>query len=150
VSERSGCALTELTTLEVLDTATQGGPPAHVRSSKVLEAIEERTGLGPRYAYEMLLDLTRPWVLPIVTVAVQGNGGSRSYAPAAGPEFTQTRPSQAGALVLEAEAHRMAPVPVGLINGTTYRGGTRPALDPFAVLAALRRLLEDPGTPTTS
>jgi hypothetical protein len=38
-------------------------------------------------------------------------------------------------------------VPVGLINGSTYRGGTRPPLDPSGVLAALRRLLEDPGVP---
>jgi hypothetical protein len=49
--------------------------------------------------------------------------------------------------VLDAEAHRLAPVPIGLINGTTYRGGARPPLDPFAVLAALRRLLEDRGVP---
>jgi hypothetical protein len=41
----------------------------------------------------------------------------------------------------------MAPIPVGIINGTTYRGGKRPPLEPFRVLAAVRRLLDDPGVP---
>jgi hypothetical protein len=80
-------------------------------------------------------------------VTVQGNAGDRSFPQPADPEYTQCRPSRAGRLVLEAEAHRLAPVPAGLINGTTYRGGARPPLDPFAVLGALRRLLEDPGVP---
>ncbi|MGH3155100.1 MAG: hypothetical protein ACRDNF_00780, partial [Streptosporangiaceae bacterium] len=147
MSDRSGCSLAELTALGVLDAEVGERPQAYLESSKALEAIEERVGLGPRYAYEMLLDLARPWVVPIPTVAVQGNAGGRSFGPPADPGYTQARPSQAGSLVLEAEAHRMAPVPVGLFNGTTHRGGTRPPLDPFAVLAALRRLLEDPGAP---
>jgi len=53
-----------------------------------------------------------------------------------------------GQLVLAAEAHRVAPIPVGLINGTAYRGGTQPPLAPFANLAALRRrLLQEPDVP---
>jgi hypothetical protein len=83
-------------------------------------------------------------VIPIATVAVQGNKGDRSFPMAAGPGYTECRTSHVGQLVLLAEAHRLAPVPVGLINGTTNRGGTHPSLEPFAVLTALRRLLDDP------
>ena len=115
-------------------------------SAKALARIEERIGLGPRYAYELMLDLARPWIIPVRTVAVTGNYGDRSFPPA-GPEYTECRPSHAGQVVIDAEARRLAPVPVGLINGTAYRGGTQPPLDPFRVLAALRRLLEDARVP---
>jgi hypothetical protein len=144
VSERTGCTFIELAVLESLDAATGGRSRAYARSAKVLAGIEERSGLGPIYSYELLLDLARPWIIPVATVAVQGNKGDRSFPMAAGPGYTECRPSQVGQLVLMAEAHRLAPVPVGLINGTTYRAGTQPSLEPFAVIAALRRLLEDP------
>jgi hypothetical protein len=75
-----------------------------VRSAKALAAIEERIGLGPWYAYDLLLDLARPWVIPIATVAVQGNKGDRSFPMAAGPGYTECRLSQVGQLVLMAEA----------------------------------------------
>lgn len=112
-----------------------------------MAAIEERIGLGPRYGYEVLLDLARPWIVPVPTVSVVGNKGDRDFPEASGPEYTECRPSHAGQIVLDAEAHRLAPVPVGIINGTTYRGGMQPPLEPLRVLAALRALLEDPRTP---
>lgn len=116
-------------------------------SAKVLAGIDDRIGLGPRYAYELLLDLARPWITPVPLVAVEGNAGDRSGSSAADPEYTRCRPSRAGRLVLDAEARRLAPVPAGLINGTSYRGGARPPLQPSGVLAAVRRLLEDPAAP---
>jgi hypothetical protein len=112
-----------------------------------LAGIEERIGLGPRYGYEMLMDLARPWIVPVPTVIVMGNKGDRDFPEAAGPEYTECRPSHAGQSVLDAEAHRLAPIPVGIINGTTYRGGMQPPLEPLRVLAALRRLLADPHAP---
>ena len=147
MSDRSGCTAVELAVLEALDAATSGRPRAYARSARVLAGIEERIGLGPRYAYEALLDLARAWIIPVRTVAVMGNAGDRYFSPAAGPGYTESRTSYAGQLALDAEAGRLAPVPLGLINGTTYRGGTQPPLEPFRVLAALRRLLEDPGVP---
>jgi hypothetical protein len=144
VSERTGCTFIDLAVLESLAAATGGRSRAHARSAKVLAGIEERSGLGPIYSYELLLDLARPWIIPVATVAVQGNKGDRSIPVAAGPGYTECRPSQVGQLVLAAEAGHLAPVPVGLINGTTNRGGTQPSLEPFAVLTALRRLLDDP------
>lgn len=144
MSDRSGVAPVELAVLEVLDAAVSGRPRAHARSATALAGIEERLGLGPRYAYDLLLDLARPWVIPVRTVTMQGNVGDRSFPDAAGPGYTECRPSQVGQLVLAAEAQQLAPVPVGLINGTTYRGGTQPPLEPRRVLAALRWLLDDP------
>lgn len=112
-------------------------------SAKVLAAIDERIGIGRRYAYEMLLDLARPWVIPLPTVAVAGNRGDRAFPVPTVPEYTECRLSHVGQLVLAAEAHRLAPVPLGLINGTTYQGGTQPPLKPSAVLAARQRLHRD-------
>lgn len=147
MSDRTGSGLAELAILEALSAATGGRPRAHVVCTKALAGIEQRIGLGPRYGYEVLLDLARPWIIPLPTVSVVGNKGDRDFPEAAGPEYTECRPSHVGQLVLDAEAHRLAPVPVGIINGTTYRGGMQPPLEPLRALAALRRLLEDPRAP---
>jgi hypothetical protein len=95
----------------------------------------------------VLLDLARPWIIPLPMVTVGGNKGDRDFPEAAAPAHTECRPSHTGQLVLDVEAHRLAPVPVGIINGTTYRGGKRPPLEPFRVLAAVRKLLTDPEVP---
>lgn len=147
MSDRTGSGLVELAVLETVSAATASRPRAHVVCTKAVAGIEERIGLGPRYGYEVLLDLARPWIIAVPTVSVVGNKGDRSFPEAPGPEYTECRPSHAGQLVLDAEAHRLAPVPVGIINGTAYRGGAQPPLEPFRVLAALRRLLEDPRAP---
>jgi hypothetical protein len=84
---------------------------------------------------------------PIRLVAHSGNFGDRTFPEPANPGYTDCRVSHAGRLVLAAEAHRLAPVPAGLINGSTGQGGTRPPLKPFRVLGALRRLIENPRLP---
>jgi hypothetical protein len=147
VSDRTGSGLVELAVLETLSAATGGRPQARVVGTKAVAGIEERIGLGPRYGYEVLLDLARPWIIPVPAVSVVGNKGDRSFPDASGPAYTECRPSHVGQLVLDAEAHRLAPVPMGIINGTAYRGGMQPPLEPLRVLAALRRLLEDPHAP---
>lgn len=50
-------------------------------------------------------------------------------------------------MVLDAEAGHLAPVPIGLINGTSYRGGTHPPLEPGRVITALRHLIAHPDIP---
>jgi hypothetical protein len=143
MSDRSGVGLTGLAVLETLEALTAGRPRAYVTSAEAVSGIEERTGLRPRYGYEVLTDLVRPWIMPVRLVAGRGNFGDRSFPDPAEPEYTRCRPSHAGRLALDAEAQRLAPVPVGLINGTAYGSGTQPPLEPFWVLAALARLLED-------
>src|SRR5450755_207222 len=125
MSDRSGIGLVELSALETLETLTAGRTRVFPGSDKVLAEIEDRIGLGPRYAYDVLLDLARPWRVPVRLVDFQGGSGDRHF-PADDPEYARCRLSLAGQLALDAEAHRLAPVPAGLINGTTYRGGTRP------------------------
>ncbi len=143
MSDRSGVGLVGLAVLETLEALTAGRPRAYVASAEAASGIEERTGLRPRYGYEVLTDLVRPLIMPVRLVAGWGNFGDRSSPDLAEPEYTRCRPSHVGQLVLKAEAHRLAPVPVGLINGTAYGGGAQPPLEPFRVLAALARLLED-------
>ena len=144
MSDRSGAGLVELAVLQELKALTAGRPQAHVPSARALAEIEERIGLGPRYGYQVLADLARPWTIPVRTVSGLGNFGDRDFPEPSEPPYTKCRPSHAGQLILDAEAGRLPPVPVGLINGTTYRGGSQPPLEPFRVLAALRRLLDDP------
>ena len=43
-------------------------------------------------------------------------------------------------MALDAEHGRLAPVPIGLINGTAHDGGPQPS----ALLAAVRRAVEQP------
>ncbi len=143
MSDRSGVGLVDLAVLETLEALTAGRPQAYVTSAEAVAGIEERIGLRPRYGYEVLTDLVRPWIMPVRLVAGWGSFGDRSFPDPAEPEDTRCRPSHVGQLVLDAEARRVAPVPVGLINGSAYGGGTRPPLEPFGVLTALRRLLED-------
>jgi hypothetical protein len=135
--ERTGPSQIELSVLAAVAAVT----PAHgfARSLRALAAIEERTGLGPRYSCELLLDLARPWVIPVPLIAIQGNAGSPGGDPASAPVYTHIRVSHAGQLVLDAEMGLRPPVPAGLINGSSYRGGTQPPLEPGRVLAALRQ-----------
>jgi hypothetical protein len=144
MTDRTGCGLVELTVLQSLEGLTAGRPRAHVRSDRVTAAVEERIGLGPRYGYQVLVGLAQHWTIPVALVSGIGNFGNRDFVPPAEERYTESRQSHAGQLVLDAEAGRLAPVPVGLINGTVYRGGSQPALEPFRVLAALRRLLNEP------
>lgn len=110
--------------------------------SDVLALIEERTGLGPRYSYNVLLDLARRWMIAVPVI--EGNIGARQWPGDSEPQYVECRASRAGQAVLDAEVRRGAPVPAGLINGTAYRGGIQPPLEPSRVLAALRHLLDHP------
>jgi hypothetical protein len=63
VSDRSGAGLVELAVLQTLEALTAGRPRAHVSSARAVAGIEERIGLGPKYGYELLADLARPWMV---------------------------------------------------------------------------------------
>jgi DNA gyrase/topoisomerase IV subunit A len=148
VSDRSGCGLVELALLESLDRLTAGRRPQHhVRSARALAGVDDRIGLGPKYAYQVLVDVARPWTVAVRLVSGRGNFGDRVFPDPASAAYTDSRPSRVGRLVLDAEAGRLAPVPVGLMNGSVYRGGRQPPLEPFAVMEALRLLIANPRTP---
>jgi hypothetical protein len=59
VTDRSGAGPIDLAVLAAVDTCGAGRPDRYAVGSDVLSLIEERTGLGPRYAYNVLLDLAR-------------------------------------------------------------------------------------------
>ena len=46
--------------------------------------------------------------------------------------------------MLAAEHRDLAPLPVGLINGNTYRDGSQPPFRPLAVIAAIRHVIQHP------
>ena len=143
MGDRSGVGLVECAILEALDSlGTQ--PGRYRRSAKVLDVVEERIGLAPGYAYEVLLDLARPWTMPLLLVDGQGNFGTRGNDPAANYRYTEARLSRAGQVVLAAERGDLAPVPVGLINGNVYREGLRPPFRPLAIIEALREVIQRP------
>ena len=143
MGDRSGVGLVECTILEALD-SLGAQPRRHRRSAKVLDAVEERIGLAPGYAYEVLLDLARPWQMPLLLVDGQGNFGTRGNDPAANYRYTEAGLSRAGEVVLAAERGNLAPVPVGLINGNVYREGLRPPFRPLAIIEALREVVQRP------
>src|ERR1700727_1742158 len=101
MGDRSGVGLVERTILEALD-SLGARPGRHRRSAQVLDAVEERIGLAPGYAYEVLLDLARPWTMPLLLVDGQGNFGTRGNDPAANYRYTEAGLSRAGQVVLAA------------------------------------------------
>lgn len=143
MGDRSGVGLVECTILEALD-SLGAQPRRHRRSAKVLEVVEERIGLAAGYAYEVLLDLARPWTMPLLLVDGEGNFGTRGNDPASNYRYTEAGLSRAGEVVIAAERGDLAPVPVGLINGNVYREGLRPPFRPLAIIEALREVIRRP------
>jgi DNA gyrase subunit A len=143
MGDRSGVGLVECAILEALD-SLGAQPRRHRRSARVLNVVEERIGLAPGYAYEVLLDLARPWTMPLLLVDGQGNFGTRGNDPAANYRYTEAGLTRAGEVVLAAERGELAPVPVGLINGNVHREGLRPPFRPLAIIEALREIIQRP------
>lgn len=138
MSERTGLGIVETAILEALETNR------HLKCSKALARVEERIGLAPGYAYEVLVDLARPWTMPVNLVDGQGNFGSRGNDPPANFRYTEARITRAGRVALAAERGEIAPVPIALINGNTYREGLRPPFRPRAIIAAVREVIKRP------
>jgi DNA gyrase/topoisomerase IV subunit A len=141
LSERSGVGAVQVAILEALATKTGRGFRSNER---VLRDAESRIGLAPWYAYPVLVDLAQPWKVPVTLVDGRGNFGSRGNDPPASRRYTESRLTEAGRVVLAAERRDLAPVPVGLMNGTTYRDGTQPPFRPLAVIAAIRHVIRHP------
>ena len=139
MSERTGLGVVEIALLEALETRR------FLRCDKALARVEERIGLAPGYAYEVLVDLARPWTMPVTLVQGQGNFGGRGNDPPANFRYTEARITRAGRAALAAERAEMAPLPIGLINGNTYRQGLRPPFRPHAVIGAVREAVKLPG-----
>lgn len=138
MSERTGLGLVELAVLEAVEVT------GFRTSARAVAEVEEHIGLAPGYAYDVLVDLVRPWTMPVHLVEGQGNFGSRGDDPPADFEYTEARITRAGRVALAAERGETAPVPIGLINGNTYRRGLRPPFRPRAVIDAIREVIKRP------
>ena len=146
MTARSGLGLVDVIALQTF--AALGARPdrPHIKATRVVEAVDDATGLGPGPAYDLILEHARPWMAPIRLVDFHGNMGNLDDEPAS-PRYTEARLSPAGKLVVDAEAGKIAPVPIGLINGNTHRGGARPPFNPTRLIGALQHLAGHPDTP---
>jgi hypothetical protein len=95
----------------------------------------------------MVCDLVMPWVIPVTLLAMNGRPYDRDFLEPTPAAHTECRLSRVGRLVLAAESGAFAPIPVGMINGTWWRGAAQPPLDPSRVIGALRQLLDEPAMP---
>ena len=143
MSDRTGLGPLEEAILLTLDDLSQQHDRPYKRSALLLREMERNLGFGPRYVYEPLCDLARPWVVLLPLIDGHGNFGSPDY-PAADPRYTECRLSPAGMLAVAAERAHIPPLPIGLINGTHYRGGTQPSFNAADLITGLVRLAEDP------
>lgn len=143
MSERTGLGPLEEAILLTLDDLRQRYDHPYQKSAFLLGEMERNFGFGPRYAYEPLCDLARPWVVLLPLIDGHGNFGSLDD-PAADPRYTECRLSPPGMLAVAAERGLIPPLPIGLINGTHYRGGTQPSFNAAGVIAGLVRLAENP------
>lgn len=141
MSERTGLSIVDVAILEALDTSR------YLSCAKALARVEERIGLAPGYAYEVLVDLARPWSMPVNLVQGQGNFGSRGGDYPANFRYTGARITRAGRVALAAERGETAPVPIALINGNSYREGLRPPFRPRAIIDAVREVVSRPEVP---
>jgi len=77
VTDRSGCGLAELTILRAVAALSAGRGEAV--SAEVLDEVDRRIGLGPSYAYPMVCDLSKWWVIPVPLLAESGGAGDRVF-----------------------------------------------------------------------
>lgn len=118
-----------------------------MRTTEVLQECERAGGYGPSYAHPVLRDLGTWWHTHLNLVERHGNWGTVDGDPPADAEYTEVRLSPAGWLALGAEQRELGPVPVGLLNGTQYRGGRIPPLSPRRTIGLLHRLIDDAEVP---
>jgi len=144
MGERTGLGFVEVTVLDALDVAGRESGGRAIRSARVVSAVDERIGLAPGYAYEVLSDLALSWRVPVRLVSGYGAFDSRNGFPGVGFHGTEARLSPAGEVALAAERGEIAAVPIGLINGNAYRDGTRPPFRPQGIIDAIREVIRRP------
>lgn len=143
MSERTGLGCIE--TALVLALEEMGGGERTHRCSSLLAALDERLGVLPRFGYAVLVDLVQPWQTSLPVLMGSGNFGSSDADPPANARYTECRLSAVGKLAAAAERGDGPPIPIGLINGTMYGGGTRPPHSPRRITNSLLLIAENPG-----
>lgn len=127
----------------VNDVIADRGVPM-VKTSRVIEALERGTGMGPGVIEDQVLEMALYWRSHVPLLHGKGNLGTPDDPPA-NPIYTEVRLSDAGTVALAAEDRHGVQLPLGLIEGSVARGGARPPYAPVGVLRAVRRAVEDRG-----
>ena len=109
-----------------------------VRSSDLLDAVEEGFAVTPASAYPVLLAMCRRWAFPLELVVPHGNMAQAGVEPA-DPRYTAVRLTDLGRRAADAERGVGPPLPIGLCAGTAHGGGRRP---PFSAHRTVQALLE--------
>jgi len=143
VTRRSGLGIVDVAILETLDHIGANANRPFMKSARAVAHLDEEYGVGWDTGYEALMDMARPWRMPLHCVSFHGNYGSPDY-PGSAPQYTEARLSAVGELALAAERGETGAVPIGLINGNTYSGGVRPPYQPAGMIDALTRVLSEP------
>ena len=144
MSERSGVGVVELAILDALDSLGARPGRGFHQCERVLAVVEDSSAVPRGYGYEVLVDTARDWLTQMPLIDPRGNLGGQGNDPPSGPRYTEARLSPAGQLTLAAERDELAPVPIGLINGNTHRGGLRPPFRPQGIIDAIRLVLRKP------
>ncbi len=144
--ERTGLGPLELAVLRAVEVQATAGARRQ-RTTTVLERLEVDEGIGPAYALPVVRDLGTPWRVHLRLLDLGGNWGSVHGDPMADPRYTKVRLSRVGELALASERGEVGSVPIGLVDGSLYRGGRVPPLGVSGVLRALGALLDGPGMP---
>lgn len=143
----TGCRRIEIELLNSISAMTEMQSGDYVSCSEVIAELNRSSNMTPKVVYQALLDMARPWRTWIPLLEVGGDCGDRTFS-ADDPEMTRCRLSEAGHVAMGATRKTMAPVPLGLINGSLRYGGRRPPLDPFRVIASLREMIRNPNLTT--
>lgn len=147
MTARTGLGPVELALLDAFDLLGADADGRRVRCSDVLTAVDQRHGIGPRYAWPVTVDLGVTWRVHLPLLHLYGNAGTQGGNPPADARYLEGRLSPVGALALAAERGEVGPVPLGLIEGSLYRGGPVPPFAPHAVVGALLAGRDDCGPP---
>src|ERR1035437_4292290 len=142
MTDRTGLGPLELAVLRSVS-ATAGSSGRHCRTTKTLEYLDSVESIGPAYGLPVLKDLGSSWRVQLPLLDLLGNWGSVFGDPMADPQYTEVRLSPIGELALLSEEYAVGPVPIGLVNGSLYRGGQAPPLDPARALQTVGALIED-------
>jgi hypothetical protein len=147
MTPRTGLGPVELALLDAFDLLGADSDGRRVRCSDVLTAVDQRHGIGPRYAWPVTVDLGVTWRVHLPLLDLYGNLGTQGGDPPADARYVEGRLSPVGALALAAERGEIGPVPLGLIEGSLYREGSVPPFAPHAVVGALLAGRDDCGSP---
>jgi hypothetical protein len=127
----------------ILDVLTRRYRGERIRLDFILDEVSDAFGVLPHHAQGAVLDNGDRSRVHLRMFDVHGPtiSGDRVNS-----KYLDVAPTAIGQLAALGEQNLGPRVPIGLINGTMYAGGRRPAFDPWRVMSALDALTAQPET----